>query len=201
MRKYKWWRDLFFWCHGATIVNAYLLYKYILIRKVSKPLSHYKLRQYIVLENLDPENYNQRNTVVEKRVIKRKDQGYSRGGLSQQKKLDFSPYHQVKDEFIQPKGSLYHRLDTTLHHWPMEVTSHDVLCQLCWWSCGKNRNSEIVICETCGVNLCVRHFKLYHCVTTLVEGKEKINKYPEQYYKDKADKTKANAANKSKKKK
>ena len=83
MRKYKWWRDLFFWCHGATIVNAYLLYKYILIRKVSKPLSHYKLRQYIVLENLDPENYNQRNTVVEKRVIKRKDQGYSRGGLSQ----------------------------------------------------------------------------------------------------------------------
>ena len=110
--------------------------------------------------------------------------------------MDFS---QFKDEFLQPTLLLCRCLDTALHHWPTEVTLHDVLCQLCWWDCGNKRDIEIVRCETRGVNLCVHHFKLYYCSTTLGEYKEKINKIIEHYYKDKADKYKADAANKSKK--
>ena len=83
----------------------------------------------------------------------------------------------------------------------MEVTSHAFSCQLCWWDCGKKRNAEIVRCETCGVNICVLHYKLYYCSTTLVEDKERINKDIEQYYKDKAEKAKAGAANRPKKNK
>ena len=59
----------------------------------------------------------------------------------------------------------------------------------------------MIRCETCGVNLCVHHFKLYHSITTLLEYKEKINIYIKQYYKDKYDKAKSDAANKANKRK
>ena len=66
-----------------------------------------------------------------------------------------------------------------------------------WWTCGKKRNAEIVICETCVVNICVHHFKLYCFNTTLVEDREIINKDTKHCYKDKADKDKSDRANKA----
>ena len=60
-----------------------------------------------------------------------------------------------------------------------------------WWACGNKRNEEIVKYDTCEVNLCFHHFKLYHCSTTLVKAKEKIIKDIEQYYKDKSEKDKS----------
>ena len=78
MRKYKWWWDLFCWCHIVIIGNAYVLYGSLFIRKGRMPLSHYEFRHQVVLENLDPENYNRRETVVEKRVMKRKVQKISK---------------------------------------------------------------------------------------------------------------------------
>ena len=58
------------------IVNAYVLYKSLLIHKLRKTLSHYKFRHKVILAKLDPANYYRRETVVEKRVTKKKDQKY-----------------------------------------------------------------------------------------------------------------------------
>ena len=73
-----WWWDLLFFCHGVMIDNAYVLFKCLQIRKGNKLLNNYKFRHQFVLEKLDPENYDSKDTVVQKKVIKRKAQQISK---------------------------------------------------------------------------------------------------------------------------
>ena len=72
MQKYKCWWTLLFFCYGVMFVNSYVLYKSLLIFRGRKLSSHYELRYQVVLEILNPENYDRRDKVVEKRVMKRK---------------------------------------------------------------------------------------------------------------------------------
>ena len=60
------------------IVNAYVLYKSVLFRKGRKPLNNYEIRHQVVLEKLNPKNYDSRETVVEKIVMERKAQQISK---------------------------------------------------------------------------------------------------------------------------
>ena len=78
IQKYKWLWDLLCWCHDIMIVNSYFLYKSLLIHKGRKLLSRYEFRNQAILKNLDLENYDLRETVVEKRVMKREAQQISK---------------------------------------------------------------------------------------------------------------------------
>ena len=59
------------------IVNDCVLYNYLLIRKGRKPLIHYEFQHQFALERLGPADYDLRESVVEKRVMKRKSQRIS----------------------------------------------------------------------------------------------------------------------------
>ena len=40
----KWWRKVFFWVVEVAVVNAYIIYKVLAVKRGEKPMSHRAIR-------------------------------------------------------------------------------------------------------------------------------------------------------------
>ena len=73
------------------------------------------------------------------------------------------------------KGILNMRLDSSVHHWPLENEKLEGNCQLHRWATGKKKKGGLLRCSHCNVTLCVKCFVKFHTIPDLVENKEFLN--------------------------
>ena len=75
---------------------------------------------------------------------------------------------------MQPESALARRLNHDKPQWKNPVTGSGVSCQQCKWSSGEKVIAHIQTCILCHVNLCVKHFSLFHTSRTIIEGRQTI---------------------------
>ena len=93
---------------------------------------------------------------------------------SADKKALATKSHQVNDDSLQPLGALYRQLNHYKPHLTNPVTGSGVACKLRRWYIEENSISQVEVFILCNVNLCVKHFLLFHTIQTLVEDREII---------------------------
>ena len=80
----------------------------------------------------------------------------------------------VNYDALQTGVALARQLNHDKPHWPMPVTGSGLACQLCQWDSKENIIAKVQVFILCNVNLCVKHFAIFHKGQTLVEEKEVI---------------------------
>ena len=75
----------------------------------------------------------------------------------------------VNDDVMQSGGSLARWINHDKPHWSMPVTGLLVSCQIFLWDDGENIISQVQFWILYNVNMCVKHFALFHTSKTLVE--------------------------------
>ena len=72
------------------------------------------------------------------------------------------------------------RLDQTLDHFPYPSEVGSARCGLHRWA-GIETQKTVLLCKTCGVNLCLKCYRLFHITADLLSMRKKINpKYEEK---------------------
>ena len=78
----------------------------------------------------------------------------------------------VNGDMLQQGGALARQLNHYKSHWINPVTGSVLACQLCRWDSGENIIVQVKFCILCNVNLCVKHFAVFHMSQTIVEDRE-----------------------------
>ena len=172
---------MYFWGHGAMLVNAYLAYKRAAEKLGKKPMSHYEFRKAFVLAKICRAKYGpgkRRSTKLTKRQR-------TASSVRSEKEL-CTPVESAKvlapylNAVAVKKGSgglCEQRLDMSRVHMPEPLETyekHGKCCTLCRWATGKKLATMLSKCDTCGAHLCVWHFKLFHTVEDLQAVKGEI---------------------------
>jgi hypothetical protein len=172
MRKRKWWWSIWWWGIQVLLVNSYLLYKtahLIVWKKDPKTLlSHYEFRYAIVMAWF---GVLQKTDGSSSSSSKRRWDDIS--SITPNSAASFTKRAKhVNNNSLDPvTGSLRDRLGTNFHY---IVPSHskDGVCSLCRWAHSTNQNDRkervrgksIGLCDKCGVNLCIKCFKIFHTI-------------------------------------
>jgi hypothetical protein len=182
IRNRKWWWAIMFWAFGTLLTNAYVVYiKVNVAEGVDKKqlLTHYEFRTEIALNWLDP--------LYEPRTHQMKDGPSKRNGLTPM----FSSPSSVStitttsssratfctDSSLAENGALRCRLDTTMSHLPSRKRGKRPQCALHNWIDAR-KNTDILYCQSCNINLCIDCYEIFHTVPNLVGTKRQLtNEY------------------------
>ena len=77
----------------------------------------------------------------------------------------------VNDDALQPGGALARRINHDNPHCSIPVTGSVVDCKICQWASGENIIAQVQVFILCNVNMCVKHFVIFHTSRTLVEDR------------------------------
>ena len=140
------------------MVNAYIIYKTLLLNSGVKPLSHYDFQRKVVLAKLDPETYGVQKTIARgarKKEPKKISVRAEKEAEAKRRKLNESTWKRsdsanvakrsltystkFEDHHLTEHGLLRRRLDQSISLWcvPLSKGRKGVPCQLCRWATGK----------------------------------------------------------------
>ena len=77
----------------------------------------------------------------------------------------------VNDDALQPVFALARRINHDNPHCSIPVTGSVVDCKICQWASGENIIAQVQVFILCNVNMCVKHFVIFHTSRTLVEDR------------------------------
>ena len=165
-RNQKWWWALWIWGVEVSLVNTYkMMTTYCELKGVPVPYNHHDFREKVGYALLDPDNEwpgrMKQTAATPKRPVPAA--------------RDFSRKARMTAKTLSPnKGALKHRLDMDYCHLPVPPTGDVKDNNVCQLHRQANRainksndipagaRNDVLFCEACNVNLCLRCFKLYH---------------------------------------
>ena len=190
IRNRKWWWSIMFWSVGVKLTNAYVMYCKVQIehfgRKKEELMTHLKFRETIALYWINPREFMEdKNNIIKTTLNRKRSTGSTTSSItldaslqSEAKKLRTGPKpgaKHINDTSVDANGSLKCRLDMRLDHLPCEKVSSRARCGLHRWV-GVESQSQISYCRTCGVNLCIKCYRLFHEQVDLLKMKSSLLK-------------------------
>jgi hypothetical protein len=164
-RNIKWWWALFLWGYEVSMVNSYISYKrYCELKGVPVKWTHHDWNQAIGYAHLDPdEDWPRKKKPPEKMTAAANTSAEVRAP-------------RVDSQSLSPtRGRLKIRLNhDTANHMPVPAPGEKPVCQLHRWAHKEfnpddvpnnkpaGSRAHVMRCEACGVNLCLRCWKIFH---------------------------------------
>ena len=178
LRNYKWWHAIFWWGFQVLMVNAYKCYSVFLKSLGEVPMPHYKFQKMIAHAWMDKDYYSG----------SKQDYPQGTSSLSTMSSIttpDSTKRSRVSVHSLMPiTGSLKHRLNNSLGHWPCATAQHHIKksnCQLHYWATGKRKYSNVAYCKDCRVSLCTdKCYEAFHTVWDIESQKESMRVEMEQ---------------------
>ena len=102
---------------------------------------------------------------------------------------DFPKRSRLYNTSLMPiTGSLKHRLNKSLGHWPSSPALNHIKksnCQLHYWATGKRKYSSVAYCKDCRVGLCTdKCYEVLHSMWDIGSQKENMKVEIEQNRQD-----------------
>ena len=160
------------------MVNAYKCYSVFLKSLGEVPMPHYKFQKMIAHAWMDKDYYSG----------SKQDYPQGTSSVSTMSSIttpDSTKRSRVSVHSLMPiTGSLKHRLNNSLGHWPCATAEHHIKksnCQLHYWATGKRKYSNVAYCKDCRVSLCTdKCYEAFHTVWDIESQKESMRVEMEQ---------------------
>lgn len=185
IRNFKWWWSPMFWGVGVLLTNSYVMYHRVCdeagVDKKDR-LSHVDFRKNVAMYWLNPDEYD-----AAFKQLKSPLAGRKRSKLTD----DMSVLSEVTFDSIGPQsltsksdrctrlddpalqsGRFNCRLDHTLDHFPVERKSKNAECALHKWAAKVRTESQVMLCRTCNLHLCLQCYRLFHTENNLLASKQ-----------------------------
>ena len=78
------------------------------------------------------------------------------------------------DDRLQLGGALARKLNNDKPHWTKPVTGSGLAFKMSQWDSAGKIIAQVQVLIMCNVNLCVKHFVIFHTSQTLAEDREMI---------------------------
>jgi len=188
-RNYKWWWSIMMWGVHVLLVNAYIVYKDVMVEAGRErfTLSQYQFRRLVAIAWVSSDEptinelkrmSNQNAKVMQKRMTP----AASETGPRKRRKTTPQSTSSTDSKSRAPKltdvsiqGKYSKRLDAfvTEGHFPVHKPEQRPKCALHKWAADVEERKHVYSCSHCKISLCVSCFPIFHKDHDLVNNKEK----------------------------